>query len=154
MIGVPSGATIMAPITVAVELIKIPVVAIVADNPSKIQNLDSLRAALPTRLEEDTLRSRSLWIRLTIELLGAQADSESSLGWTLVLRRQPARIVDGQPQGGYSDAFELICCDCGDDPDLDYHHVSRGLQQIRGPYSIAAGIAAYEKHVPAPVTYT
>ena len=75
-----------------------------------------------------------------------QADSHPSLGWTLVLRRQPARIVDGQPQGGYSDAFELICCDCGDDPDLDYHHVPRGLQQIRGPYSIAVGIAAYEKH--------
>jgi hypothetical protein len=78
---------------------------------------------------------------------GTPADSQPSLGWTLVLRRQPARIVDGQPQGGYSDAFELICCDCGDDPDLDYHHVPAGLQQIRGPYSIAAGIAAYEKHV-------
>ena len=78
---------------------------------------------------------------------GTQADDEPSLGWTLVLRRQPTRIVDGQPRGGYSDEFELICCDCGDDPDLDYHHVPAGLQQIRGPYSIAAGIAAYEKHV-------
>ena len=78
---------------------------------------------------------------------GTQADSEPSLGWTLVLRRQPARIVDGQPQGGYRDAFELICCDCGDDPDVDYHCVPPGLQQIRGPYSIAAGIASYQKHV-------
>ena len=78
---------------------------------------------------------------------GTQADSQPSLGWTLVLRRQPTHIVDGQPQGGYSDVFELICCDCGDDPDLDYHHVPPGLQQIRGPYSIAAGIAAYDKHV-------
>ena len=67
--------------------------------------------------------------------------------WTVVLRRQPVRLVDGQPQGGYTDEFELICCDCGDDPDLDYHHVPPGLQQIRGPYSIAAGIAAYEKHI-------
>lgn len=24
-------------------------------------------------------------------------------GWTLVLRRQPARIVEGEPQGGYPD---------------------------------------------------
>jgi hypothetical protein len=68
-------------------------------------------------------------------------------GWTVVLRRQPARMVDGQPQGGYTDAFELICCDCGDDPDLDYRDVPPQLQQIRGPYPISAGIAAYDKHV-------
>ena len=37
-------------------------------------------------------------------------------GWTLVLRRQPAWIVDGAPEGGYAADFELICCDCGDDP--------------------------------------
>jgi len=40
-------------------------------------------------------------------------------GWTLVLRRQPARIVEGGPEGGYTDAFELIYCDCGDNPHLD-----------------------------------
>jgi hypothetical protein len=56
-------------------------------------------------------------------------------------------MVDGQPQGGYTDAFELVCCDCGDDPDLDYRDISAELQQIRGPYPIAAGIAAYDKHV-------
>ena len=67
--------------------------------------------------------------------------------WTVVLRRQPVRLVDGQPQGGYTDAFELICCDCGDDPNLDYHHACPESQQIRGPYSIASGIAAYERHV-------
>ena len=77
---------------------------------------------------------------------GEWASGQPGLGWTLVLRRQPTRIVDGRPQGGYSDAFELICCDCGDDPDLDYHHVSVRLQQIRGPYPVAAGIAVYEKH--------
>jgi len=68
-------------------------------------------------------------------------------GWTVVLRRQPARLVDGQPQGGYTDVYELICCDCGDDPDLDYRHVSPGFQRIRGPYPFAEGIAAYGKHV-------
>ena len=67
-------------------------------------------------------------------------------GWTLVLRRQPARIVDSRPEGGYTDDFELICCDCGDDPDLDYREVSPRLQLVRGPYPIAAGIAAYEQH--------
>jgi hypothetical protein len=68
-------------------------------------------------------------------------------GWTVVLRRQPARIVDGRPQGGYTDNFELICCDCGDDPGLDYREVSPRLQLIRGPYLIADGVAAYGKHL-------
>jgi hypothetical protein len=67
-------------------------------------------------------------------------------GWTLVLRRQPARIVAGRPEGGYTDAFELICCDCGDDPDRDYRGVPPRLQLVRGPYLIAAGVAAYEQH--------
>ena len=78
---------------------------------------------------------------------GMQAPAQPWHGWTVVLRRQPARMIDGQPQGGYTDAFELICCDCGDDPDLDYRDVSPQLQQIRGPWPIAAGIAAYDKHV-------
>jgi hypothetical protein len=67
-------------------------------------------------------------------------------GWTVVLRRQPARMVAGQPEGGYADVFELICCDCGDDPDLDYREVAPWLQLVRGPYPIADGIAAYEHH--------
>jgi hypothetical protein len=67
-------------------------------------------------------------------------------GWTIVLRRRPIRIVDGYPEGGYTDEFEIICCDCGDDPDLDYREVSPQLQRIRGPYLAAAGITAYVKH--------
>jgi len=57
-------------------------------------------------------------------------------------------MVAGQLEGGYSNAFEIVCCDCGDDPDLGYHNVSPELQQIRGPHQpIAAGIAAYEEHI-------
>jgi len=67
-------------------------------------------------------------------------------GWTLVLRRQPARIVEGQPEGGYTDAFEIICCDCGDHPDQDYREVSPKLQRVHGPYPIADGVAAYDQH--------
>jgi hypothetical protein len=67
-------------------------------------------------------------------------------GWTVVLRRRPIRIVEGRPEGGYADMFELICCDCGDDPDLDYREVSPKLQLVRGPYPIAAGVAAYKQH--------
>ena len=68
-------------------------------------------------------------------------------GWTTVLRRQPARIVGGQAEGGYTSVYEIICCDCGDDPGLDYCQVPPGLQRIRGPYPIADGVAAYERHV-------
>lgn len=67
-------------------------------------------------------------------------------GWTVVLRRRPTRIVEGRPEGGYTDEFEIICCDCGDDPGLDYREVSPALQRIRGPYPIAVGITAYVEH--------
>jgi hypothetical protein len=44
-------------------------------------------------------------------------------GWTVVVRRRPARMVEGRPEGRYTDAFEVICCDCGDHPDLDQKHL-------------------------------
>lgn len=64
----------------------------------------------------------------TAKQAGMRAPGQPWHGWTVVLRRQPARMADGQPQGGYTDAFELICCDCGDNPDLDYaiYHPSFG----------------------------
>ncbi|MGN6172781.1 MAG: hypothetical protein ACTHPS_07490 [Streptosporangiaceae bacterium] len=72
---------------------------------------------------------------------------QRSAGWTAVLRRQPACVVDGRPEGGYTDAFEIICSECGDDPGLDYHEVSPELQQTRGPYPIRVGFAAYVRHL-------
>ena len=68
-------------------------------------------------------------------------------GWTVVLRRRPARIVDGRAGGPYTDTFEIICCRCGDDPDLDYSAVSPKLQLVRGPYPIAEGVRAYQAHL-------
>ena len=81
------------------------------------------------------------------EEAAGQTGDQLPPGWTVVLRRQPARITDGHPQGGYTGAFELICCECGDHPGLDYRHVPPEIQRIRGPYSIEAGIAAYQQHV-------
>jgi len=68
-------------------------------------------------------------------------------GGTASLRRRPARIVEGRAEGGYTDAFELICCECGDHPYLDYREVTPRLQRIRGPYTMREGLAAYEKHL-------
>jgi hypothetical protein len=75
-----------------------------------------------------------------------QTYDEPALGWTLVLLRQPVHLVEGRPEGGYTDAHELICCDCGDDPDLDYRDISSDLRRIRGPYGFSAGIEAYGQH--------
>ena len=75
------------------------------------------------------------------------SDDQLRGSWAAVLRRQPARIADGGEACPGSDEFEIICCDCGDDPGLDYSEVSPELQRLRGPYPIRAGFAAYVKHV-------
>jgi hypothetical protein len=68
-------------------------------------------------------------------------------GWRAMLRRQPARIIEGRGQGGATDMFEIICRDCGDDPGLDYRDVPPHLQVARGPYPLMDGVAAYHKHL-------
>jgi hypothetical protein len=72
---------------------------------------------------------------------------QPGLNWTVVLRRRPARVVAGRPEGGYTDAFEIVCCDCADHPDMDYRDVSAELQRIRGPYPMAAGVTADEEYL-------
>ena len=67
--------------------------------------------------------------------------------WTLTLRRQKARTGDGLPAGSYTDAFEIICSDCGDDPRWAYRDVPPRLQRIRGPYLIGPGVTQYEAHI-------
>jgi hypothetical protein len=75
------------------------------------------------------------------------AGAQPGENWTVVLRRQPARIVQGRTEAGYTDVYELICCDCGDHLGLDYREASPRLQLVRGPYQIAGGVAAHNRHV-------
>ena len=75
------------------------------------------------------------------------ADHQPAKDRMVVLRRQPVRMVGGQPDGGYASLFEVICCYCGDHPGLDYREVRPELQQIRGPYPIAVGVAFFEEHL-------
>jgi hypothetical protein len=63
------------------------------------------------------------------------------------LRRQPVRIVAGRSEGGYTSVFEVICCDCGDNPYLGYSEVSARLQRLRGPYPLGEGLTAYQQHL-------
>jgi hypothetical protein len=54
------------------------------------------------------------------------------------------------PDGGYTDAYdayEVVCCACGDDPTLDYREVPPRLQRLRGPYWLAPAAAALEMHL-------
>ncbi len=68
-------------------------------------------------------------------------------GRTAGLRLRPVRIVDGVPQGGWTDEWEIICPACGDDINLDFVKVSPYLQRLRGPYATEAeGVAALRKH--------
>lgn len=71
---------------------------------------------------------------------------QSRQDWTVVLRRRPVRMVSGRPEGGWTDQYEIVCCDCGDDPDWDWREIPARLQQIRGPYPISAGVTAYVRH--------
>ena len=69
-------------------------------------------------------------------------------GITASIRRQPVRILQGGKEGGFRDAFEVVCCDCGDLLYWDYSEISLALQRIRGPYTtMAAALAAYDQHL-------
>jgi hypothetical protein len=80
-------------------------------------------------------------------LITSPLAGEPGHGCTAVLRRQPVLTGDGWVERRYTGAFELICCECGDNPYLDYSQISPRLQQLRGPYTMAAGLAAYEQHL-------
>lgn len=70
---------------------------------------------------------------------------ENKPDWTISLRRQPAGPSTGNPEDDTA-TWEVICRPCGDDPALDYQEVPAELRQIRGPYPLKAGIAAFLKH--------
>jgi hypothetical protein len=89
--------------------------------------------------------SRDPWLRPgSPGFRGSPQAGQPGHGCTAVLRSQPVQVVGDRVEGG---AFELICCECGDNPYLDYSQVSNRLQQLRGPYTIAEGLAAYEQHL-------
>ena len=62
------------------------------------------------------------------------------------LRRQLVWMAD-ERKARCTGAYEVICCDCGDHPYLDYSKIPPRLQRIRGPYALEAGVAAYAEHL-------
>ena len=59
-----------------------------------------------------------------------KARDQPRLDWTIALRR-PVCMVDGRPEGGWTGEFEIVCSECGDDPDLDYREVIPGAADQR-----------------------
>jgi hypothetical protein len=109
-------------------------------------------ARSPARLsavpEPGNARARDPWLRIDTEgAMTAPRTRRPGHGRTAFLRRRPVRIVDGRIEGGYTRAFELICPSCGDHPYLDFVEVSPRLQWLRGPRTLAAGLAAYDEHL-------
>src|ERR1700728_762695 len=94
--------------------------------------------ANPTTVPGGRHDSRDPWLRPGSPGFCASAQAaHPGHGGTAVLRSQPVLMVDGRVQGGRTDAFELICCECGDNPYLDYAKISPRLQRIRGPHTLA-----------------
>jgi hypothetical protein len=90
---------------------------------------------------------RDSWLRIGTQVfLRFPLPGQPGHGRTAFVRRRPVRIVDGRMEGGYTDAYELICPSCGDHPYVDYVDVPAQLQWLRGPYGLAAALAAYEEH--------
>ena len=91
---------------------------------------------------------RDSWLRIGAQVfLRFPLPGQPGHGRTAFVRRRPVRIVDGRMEGGYTDAYELICPSCGDHPYVDFVDVPAQLQWLRGPYELAAALAAYEEHL-------
>jgi hypothetical protein len=91
---------------------------------------------------------RDSWLRIGAQVfLRFPLPGQPGHGRTAFVRRRPVRIVDGRMEGGYTDAYELICPSCGDNPYLDFVDVPAQLQRLRGSYALTAAVAAYEEHL-------
>jgi hypothetical protein len=75
---------------------------------------------------------------------------QSGHGSDATLRRRRTGSAEGRPEAGFAAEYEVICPDCGDHADMDYSEVEPRLQLLRGPYPLAAGLAAYHQHLGVP----
>jgi hypothetical protein len=67
-------------------------------------------------------------------------------GKTLSLRRQLIWVAE-EREARDTGVYEVICRACGDHPYVDFSEIPPRLQQIRGPYILEAGLAAYAEHL-------
>ena len=94
---------------------------------------------------------RDSWLRTESDIAYAvPLAGQPGHGSAAFLRNQPVRVVDDRTHGGSNGVYELICPNCGDDPDLDYLEVAPRLQWLRGPRTLEEGLAAYHEHLGLP----
>jgi hypothetical protein len=88
---------------------------------------------------------------MAVDVVALRGCAPTAAGSTCLppsMRRQPGRIVEGGKEGGYRDAFEVVCCDCGDHPYWDYPGISLSPQRIPGPCTtMAAALAVYDRRL-------
>jgi hypothetical protein len=133
------------PWTLAVESATDPGAGMSSVEQSQRYLVDS--GAAPTSRGLNAPRDR--WLRIPPEsvMMRFPLAGQPGHGETANVRRQPVRIEKGRMEGGYTDAFELICPACGDHPYLDYSDIPPRLQELRGPYTLQAALTAYDKHL-------
>jgi hypothetical protein len=112
-----------------------------ASSTGPTSNLSAVSAPRPHDRRDSWLRTGSD-VAHAVPLAGQPGHGSAAF-----LRNQPVRVVDGRIRGGYNGVYELICPDCGDHPDLDYLEVAPRLRRLRGPRTLAEGLAAYHKHL-------
>jgi hypothetical protein len=98
---------------------------------------------MPGRIARQTIPQTILGCGTIVTM----ATPPGQLGHTssAVIRSQRIWTADGKWR--YTGEFEIICCDCGDDPALDYAKVSPLLRRLRGPYrTLERAQAALERH--------
>ena len=118
-------------------------------SPPTSDTVTGTRSAVDTGTVSPPPRNpRDSWLRIGTQVfLRFPLPGQPGHGRTAFVRRRPVRIVDGRMEGGYTDAYELICPSCGDHPYVDFVDVPAQLQWLRGPYELAAALAAYEEHL-------
>jgi hypothetical protein len=110
-------------------------------------------AVRPAAVTAPRSHDRDQWLRIgSVDVMTLPLAGEPGHGRTAFVRRQPARIMDGRSEGGYTGLFELICPGCGDHPHLDYAEVPPRVQLLRGPRTLAGALAVYDKHLGPPAT--
>jgi hypothetical protein len=115
-------------------------------NVEQYQDFSARSDSVPRR--RGSSPARDPWLRIGPVVIPAHPlAGQPGHGQTASIRRQPVRIVAGRMEGGYTDAFELICPGCGDNPYLEYSEIPPQLQHLRGPHTLPVALTAYAKHL-------
>ena len=106
--------------------------------PPTSDTVTGTRSAVDTGTVSPPPRNpRDSWLRIGTQVfLRFPLPGQPGHGRTAFVRRRPVRIVDGRMEGGYTNAYELICPSCGDRPYVISLMSRPSFQWLRGPYEL------------------